>query len=75
MTNLIDQRRRDFFLDGHRQGDLRRYLKRYNIDMWQRGPMYGTTTSFADSHCMAITLAEIINNPMVPKPYTPPTGP
>jgi hypothetical protein len=31
-AELRDQRRRDFFLDGHRLGDLRRYKKHYGID-------------------------------------------
>jgi hypothetical protein len=76
MANLRDQRRRDFYLDAHRMGDLRRYLRRYQIDDWQKGSFYGSTTiNFADQMCWPITVAEITNNPMVPKPYTPPNGP
>src|SRR6185369_7944452 len=36
MDNLIDQRRRDFFLDGHRIGDLRRYRNKYSLDLWEK---------------------------------------
>jgi hypothetical protein len=76
MANLRDQRRRDFYLDGHRLGDLRRYLRRYQIDDWQKGSFYGSTTiNFGTQMCWPITVAEITNNPMVPKPYTPPNGP
>lgn len=35
---LRDQRRRDFFLSGHRLGDLRRYLEQYGIDEFPSGP-------------------------------------
>ena len=75
-ANLRNQRRRDFYLDGHRMGDLRRYLRRYNVDDWQKGSFYGSTTiSFNNQMCWPLTVAEITNNPLVPKPYTPPNGP
>jgi hypothetical protein len=52
-AELRDQRRRDFFLDGHRLGDLRRYIKLYNIDQFPSGPHpnkewenYGNATCF-----------------------------
>jgi hypothetical protein len=35
---LREQRRRDFFLSGHRLGDLRRYITQYNVDMFPTGP-------------------------------------
>ena len=72
MDNLIDQRRRDFFLDGHRMGDLRRYKNKLGIDLWEKGAMYGSTLTFNDQTCWPINIAEITNNPSVPKPYTPP---
>ena len=74
MDNLIDQRRRDFFLDGHRMGDLRRYKNKLGIDLWEKGAMYGGTITFNDQTCWPINIAEITNNPSVPKPYTPPQG-
>ena len=70
-ASLMEQRSRDFFLDGHRMGDLRRYLKG-GTDLWEKGAMYGTTTTFNDQTCWPINLAEVTNNPFVPKPYTPP---
>lgn len=55
-AELRDQRRRDFFLDGHRLGDIRRYLARYGVDEFPTGPHpndaewgwgdYGTATCF-----------------------------
>jgi hypothetical protein len=72
MDNLIDQRRRDFFLDGHRMGDLRRYKNKLGIDLWEKGAMYGGTVTFNDQTCWPINLAEVTNNPLVPKPYIPP---
>jgi hypothetical protein len=55
-AELRDQRRRDFFLGGHRVGDLRRYQALYNVDDWPRGlhpnhdewgwGEYGTATCF-----------------------------
>lgn len=55
-AELRDQRRRDFFLDGHRLGDLRRYLERYGVDQFPSGlhpndaewgwGSYGTATCF-----------------------------
>lgn len=50
---VMEQRRRDFFLDGHRLGDIRRYLKLYNVDFFPTGThedaaygTYGTATCF-----------------------------
>ncbi len=76
LTNLIDQRRRDFYLDGHRMGDLRRYLRLYNLDFYPKGAYLGSaTTTYGDVMCWPINTAEITNNPLVPKPYNPPIGP
>jgi hypothetical protein len=36
-AELRDQRRRDFYLGGHRVGDLRRYQALYNVDDWPKG--------------------------------------
>src|SRR5919109_509546 len=43
-ANLRDQRSRDFYMDFHRLGDLRRYKKYYGVDLFQRGPYPGSTT-------------------------------
>jgi starch-binding outer membrane protein, SusD/RagB family len=64
MAELRDQRRRDFFLDGHRLGDLRRYKAQYGVDQFPSGlhpnvewGNYGTAT------CFIPTLNEKIGNP------------
>jgi hypothetical protein len=76
LDNLIDQRRRDFFLDGHRMGDLRRYKKFYGKDFYPTGSYYGSTTvTFGTQMCWPLNVAEVTNNPLVPKPYVPPNGP
>lgn len=55
-AELRDQRRRDFFLSGHRLGDLRRYLELYGFDQFPTGThpnnaewswgQYGAATCF-----------------------------
>ncbi|HEU5208161.1 MAG TPA: hypothetical protein VFU06_02015 [Longimicrobiales bacterium] len=52
-AELRDQRRRDFYLDGHRLGDLRRYIDQYGVDEFPSGAhpntewgSYGTATCF-----------------------------
>ena len=69
MDNLRDQRRRDFFLDGHRLGDLRRYIKLYNLDLFPKGAHPNTTRggTYGSSTCFPPTDAEIVGNPN----YTP----
>lgn len=55
-AELRDQRRRDFFLDGHRLGDLRRYKAQQGIDQFPKGAhpdafigTYGTAECFVPS--------------------------
>lgn len=55
-AELRDQRRRDFFLDGHRLGDLRRYKAQQGVDDFPRGAhpdafigTYGTAECFVPS--------------------------
>jgi hypothetical protein len=52
-AELRDQRRRDFFLDGHRLGDLRRYKAQQGVDEFPKGAhpdafigTYGTAECF-----------------------------
>lgn len=59
LADLRDQRRREFYLDGHRLGDLRRYLTQYNADYFPTGANYGTAT------CFPIPLSETNSNPNV----------
>lgn len=71
MAELRDQRGRDFFLDGHRLGDIRRWLKYDNVDLFDRGawipnpthPVPSTSISYGDQTCWPIPLAEVNANP------------
>lgn len=62
-TELLDQRFRDFFMDGHRIGDLRRYKKLYQIDQWPKGTMPGLSQSYGTQECMPIAASEVQSNP------------
>jgi starch-binding outer membrane protein, SusD/RagB family len=61
---LRDQRRRDFFLDGHRLGDLRRYIRLYSLNLFPTGdrvsPRGGT---YGTSVCYVPSIAEEVANP------------
>ena len=57
LADLRDQKRREFYLDGHRLGELRRYKAQYNIDQFPRGPQFGTV------ECWPIPLTELNSNP------------
>jgi hypothetical protein len=68
---LRDQRSRDLYLAAYRMGDLRRYQKLYQADLWQKGtyvspvpapPTFGTQT------CWPIPLSEYNGNPNLTKP-------
>ncbi len=65
VASLRDQRRRDFFLDGHRLGDLRRYIKFGNTDLFPKGlhPNQIRGGSYGTSVCFPPTDAEIVGNP------------
>jgi hypothetical protein len=77
MAELRDQRSRDFYLDNHRLGDLRRYKKYYNVDLWPKGPYPGSTTGQiyneaastlgTASDCWPLPTNEINGNPNIPK--------
>lgn len=63
---VIDQRRRDFFLDGHRLGDLRRYIKLYNLNFFPTGVRNSERfpgTAYGSAICFVPSLAEEIGNP------------
>lgn len=69
MAELREQRARDFFLDGRRLGDIRRYLEYNNIDFFPRGAYPGSTTgeAYGPQTCMPLTNNEIFGNPNVPR--------
>lgn len=70
MAELRDQRARDFYLDNHRLGDLRRYKEFYNVDLFPKGPYPGSTTGQVYNEavtCWPLPTSEINANPNVPR--------
>jgi hypothetical protein len=70
MAELRDQRSRDFYLDNHRLGDLRRYKKYYSVDLFPKGPYPGSTTNQVYNEgidCWPLPTNEINDNPNVPR--------
>jgi hypothetical protein len=68
---LRDQRARDLYLAGYRLGDLRRYKKLYQADLWQRGTYVSPVPApaqFGTQECWPIPLTEYNGNPNLPKP-------
>lgn len=64
MAELRDQRRRDFYLDGHRFGDLRRYLKHGVGDFFPTGAHPNAEWGNYDvGTCLPVPLLELISNP------------
>lgn len=66
MAELRDQRSRDFYLDNHRLGDLRRYLKYYQVDLFPKGPYPGSTSGQVYNEsitCWPLPTNEINDNP------------
>lgn len=66
MAELRDQRARDFYLDNHRLGDLRRYLEFYGVDLFPSGVYPGTTLAYSDATCWPLPLNELNDNPNIP---------
>ncbi len=70
MAELRDQRSRDFYLDNHRLGDLRRYKQFYNVDLFPSGPYPGSTSGQIYDPtitCWPLPTNEINGNPNIPK--------
>jgi hypothetical protein len=64
LAELRDQRRRDFFLDGHRLGDLRRYKAQYGVDQFPSGAHPNVEWgSYGAATCFTPTINESIGNP------------
>jgi len=62
LADLRDQRRREFYLDGHRLGDLRRYKRSYNVDQFPTGNYY-TGGTYGTSECFPVPINELNDNP------------
>ena len=63
-TQIIEERRREFFVEGHRLGDQRRYSLPFTPTAgatYQYGGVYGTQT------CFPLPDVERINNPTIAK--------
>ena len=68
MAELRDQRARDFYLAGHRLGDLRRYIRYYNVNLFPTGAYPGSTTGQvydASITCWPLPTIEINDNPNI----------
>ncbi|MEO7648444.1 MAG: hypothetical protein ABIV11_09455 [Gemmatimonadaceae bacterium] len=69
MAELRDQRSRDFYLDNHRLGDLRRYKQFYNVDLFPKGAYPGSTTGGIYNEavtCWPLPVNELTGNPNIP---------
>jgi hypothetical protein len=66
LADLRDQRRREFFLDGHRLGDIRRYKEQYGLNFFPTGTYLTGPTTYGTAECMPIPVSEINANPNVP---------
>ncbi|HEX9310080.1 MAG TPA: hypothetical protein VF887_04660 [Gemmatimonadaceae bacterium] len=62
MTELADQRARDFYLTGQRLGDLRRYDKA-GTDLFPKGKYPVFNDSYGALKCMIVPLSEKAGNP------------
>ncbi|MEP6835852.1 MAG: hypothetical protein ABJB74_20860 [Gemmatimonas sp.] len=70
LAELRDQRSRDFYLDNHRLGDLRRYQKYYSVDLFPTGPYPGSTSGAIYNSavsCWPLPTNEINGNPNIPR--------
>ena len=70
LTELRDQRRRDFYLDAHRLGDMRRYKRFDNLNFYESGVYPGSTTglTYGDQVCFPLPAAELQGNPSATQP-------
>ena len=64
LTMVREQRRREFFLEGHRMGDLRRYGGSAFLDAAGGSHPY-TNETYGGMTCFPLPLVEIQNNPNV----------
>lgn len=62
ITELRNQRARDFFLTGQRLGDLRRYLKA-GTDLFPKGKYPVFTDFYGENKCFIVPLSEKADNP------------
>lgn len=63
LADLREQRRREFFLDGHRLGDIRRYAAQYDVSYFPTGQFPGSTEEYGSQQCFVIPISEVNSNP------------
>ncbi|HEX7942552.1 MAG TPA: hypothetical protein VF488_12145 [Gemmatimonadaceae bacterium] len=63
LADLREQRRREFYLDGHRLGDIRRYETQYGASYFPTGPFPGSTEQYGTQSCFVIPISEVNSNP------------
>ena len=64
LADLRTQRSREFYIDGHRLGDLRRYKANDGVDLWETGAYLGSSTdTYGAVECFPIPLSELNSNP------------
>jgi starch-binding outer membrane protein, SusD/RagB family len=68
LADLRDQRRREFYLDGHRLGDMRRYITQYGLDFFPSGtyPNTAVPNGYGTLTCFPLPSTESNSNPNVP---------
>lgn len=69
LADLRDQRRREFYLDGHRLGDMRRYITQYGLDFFPTGayPNTAVPNGYGTNTCFPLPSTESNSNPNVPR--------
>jgi starch-binding outer membrane protein, SusD/RagB family len=70
MAELRNQRSRDFYLDNHRLGDLRRYKQYYSVDLFPKAPYPGGSAGQVYNEaidCWPLPTNEVNDNPNVPR--------
>jgi hypothetical protein len=70
LAEMRIQRGLDFYLDMHRLGDMRRYLRRDAVNYFESGLYPGTTTgvTYGDQVCFPLHAAEMQGNPNASQP-------
>ncbi|MBX6365113.1 MAG: RagB/SusD family nutrient uptake outer membrane protein [Gemmatimonadetes bacterium] len=69
MAELREQRGRDLYMGGFRLGDIRRWKKLNNVDLFPTGPHVNATWGdYGTATCFPIPLQEYNGNPDLPNP-------
>lgn len=71
MAELREQRGRDFYLGGMRLGDLRRWLRQDNVNLFPQGPHVNAQWGdYGDATCFPLPLSEYEGNPNLVNPHS-----